>query len=57
MQNLKQINHLQVTGQSQLQKEILETKNIAKKYYAIGALHRNELTHEFEKPSDSEMRE
>lgn len=57
MKDLNQLHHLQITGQNQLQKEIMETKNLKKKYYAIGALHRNEMTHEYERPSESEMRE
>jgi hypothetical protein len=48
MQNPKDICYLQVNGVNQLEKEIIETKNIADKVIDLAALHRNEMTEEIE---------
>lgn len=49
---MNDICFLSVKGQSQLEKEIKETKNIVNKIVDLQALHRNEVTHEIEGASE-----
>ena len=42
LNDIKELCFLQVHGQSQLSKEVQETKHLPNKYYDFDALHRNE---------------
>ena len=57
MRTIDDIVHLKISGQSQLEKEIYETKNSkhSSDYFLLdeGAIHRNEITGEVEKTHPS----
>jgi len=55
MPDVNNICFLSIKGQSQLEKEINETKHIANKIVDLQALHRNEVTLEIEGASESEV--
>ena len=55
MEDVSDICYLQIKGKSQLEKEIVETRNIQNKVIDFQALHRNEQTHEIEGPTASEL--
>lgn len=48
LKDIKDLHYLQITGQSQLAKEVGETRNLHRKFIDEDALHRNEVTHEME---------
>lgn len=48
MSGFNDLHFLRVVGQSQLQKEIEEIRDVPKKFYDYKAIHRNEITHEIE---------